>query len=282
MAAAVKLRPGRRGDLPGIMALVAAVGWPHRPQDVAAAMAGAKVWVAGSDEAPVAGVAMGWIYDDKAAHIGLIMVAPERQGQGLGRRLTERVIADMGGRAVMLLATAAGRPLYEKLGFRAVGSLTQHQGVFEPGPLPTKGPLRRAGPADRPALLALDRAALNAERPAILEKLFALGETHVLTDGAAVAGYSVAWAFGRGRVVGPIVAASEVGAVALFEAAARPGFTRVNLREPAPLLADHLTARSLAPLETCQVMVRGSWPFSAKDRPAVPVRLFGLASHAWG
>jgi hypothetical protein len=42
-------------------------------------------------------------------------------GQGLGRRLMTHALSETGGATVFLNATEYGRPLYEKLGFVAVG-----------------------------------------------------------------------------------------------------------------------------------------------------------------
>src|SRR5262249_61479445 len=56
----------------------------------------------------------GWVHG--------IVVRPRRQRSGLGRSLTEAAIAWLRGRsagAVLLLATEAGRPVYERLGFVA-------------------------------------------------------------------------------------------------------------------------------------------------------------------
>ena len=53
--------------------------------------------------------------------IGTIWVAPAARRTGLGRALTEATIEaaeSAGCRTLVLVATAEGRPLYERLGFR--------------------------------------------------------------------------------------------------------------------------------------------------------------------
>src|SRR5664280_1789552 len=52
--------------------------------------------------------------------VGTIWVAPALRGRGLGRALTEAVIEqleDSGCWTLVLVATEAGRPVYERLGF---------------------------------------------------------------------------------------------------------------------------------------------------------------------
>ena len=56
-----------------------------------------------------------------------IAVAPAARGRGLGRAITERVVADgiaAGADAAYLHASDLGRPLYESMGFRLVETWT--------------------------------------------------------------------------------------------------------------------------------------------------------------
>jgi predicted N-acetyltransferase YhbS len=96
--------------------------------------------------------------------IGGVTVTPAARGRGLGRALTEAAIDALDERVetVLLLATPAGRPIYERLGFVVEGSYR----VFASG---TSRPertveLRDVGPEDREAVLALDREATGEDR----------------------------------------------------------------------------------------------------------------------
>ena len=91
----------------------------------------------------------GWVHG--------IVVRPEYQRRGLGARLTEASIAWLQGRGagvVMLLATEAGRPVYERLGFAA----GERYGSFV---WPPAG--ARAGADARAGVAALPRAAVAAQ-----------------------------------------------------------------------------------------------------------------------
>ena len=55
-----------------------------------------------------------------AGWVGVIFVAPDRRGTGLGRSITRSVIADLeerGCRTQVLIASPMGRPIYEREGF---------------------------------------------------------------------------------------------------------------------------------------------------------------------
>jgi ribosomal protein S18 acetylase RimI-like enzyme len=88
--------------------------------------------------------------------IGGIAVTPEARGERLGQRLTEAAIDALGPRdTILLLSSAAGRPIYERLGFEVEERFPV---FFAPADTATPGPngLRRLTAADREAVLELD------------------------------------------------------------------------------------------------------------------------------
>ena len=99
----------------------------------------------------------------------------------------------------------------------------------------------------------------------------------MLVENGRVVGYAIERAFGRGSVIGPVIAATEPDAIALFKAAARPGFVRVDRTLDAPSFGRHLTACGLALDSESPVMLRGDSPAAT-----APQRIYALASHALG
>ena len=57
-------------------------------------------------------------YGGGLAAVGMMLVAAQREGRGLGRRLMTHLLDRAGDATVFLTATPLGRPLYEKLGFQ--------------------------------------------------------------------------------------------------------------------------------------------------------------------
>jgi GNAT superfamily N-acetyltransferase len=273
---AVTLPPVSMADLDFVEALVATVGWPHRRADIAALIELGRGRLARAGDGRALGVGLWWPFGDTAARLGLVVVSPDSQGLGIGRRLVEQLLADAAPRSVMLLATPAGRPLYERLGFVKVGAVCQHQGEYSGRPRPDPR-IRAATLEDRSAVLALDAAAFGVPRPAVLDYLLTAGRVFVLVEDGKVTGYAIERAFGRGSVVGPVVAATEPDAIALFNAAARPGFVRVDRASEATNFGRHLKAGGLALESESPAMLRGDWPVSS----ASP-RIYALASHALG
>jgi hypothetical protein len=82
--------------------------------------------------------------------------------------------------------------------------------------------------------------------------------------------------FGRGALIGPVVASDRAEAETLFAGLLQPGFTRVDFRAGSGL-AEAVGAVGLVSVEDVTVMVHGSWP----TPPAGP-SVFGLGAQAFG
>jgi hypothetical protein len=135
-------------------------------------------------------------------------------------------------------------------------------------------------PADYDRLCALDAAAFGADRTALIARLLMAGEAWVVDDGARAAGFAILREFGRGQMIGPVVAASEDAAIALAAAAAsaaRAGVLRVDIPAHAQRLADWLIEAGLPPIDTVTTMLRGGWPAASNG-----VQRFGVALQAVG
>ncbi|MET8866106.1 GNAT family N-acetyltransferase [Nonomuraea sp. NPDC004580] len=162
----------------------------------------------------LAGCVVVTCYGDRLAGVGMMLVAGRYGRQGLGTRLMGHALQVAGGRVVELTATRFGRPVYERLGFRPVGSLTITMGPMQGTACSPR--VRVASPEDHAALLKLDAEVTGADRSKALTGLLARAERTVVTDG----GFAVAWNAGPHRVIGPVVSPSEEAARELILAAA--------------------------------------------------------------
>ena len=284
--------------LDGALALSIEAGWPHRREDWALVLSLGRGFVA-LDGARVVGTAMMTPYGDTVAAVNMVIVAEAMRGRGLGRRLMEAALDACGTRECRLTATRDGLPLYEKLGFRATHEIRQHQGEFVPASTTTTLPAGadiawidrgRMEASEIDALVASDRAATGMERRGLIAMLTALGRIAVLRRDGAVAGFAALRAFGRGEVVGPVVATSDVDARALltFAFAARSGrFLRVDAPDAAGL-GPWLESLGLAHVGGGIAMTRAAGAPTARRAEAraaaaqTSYRTYALASQALG
>lgn len=270
----IVLRPLRTADLAEAARLSAGLGWPHRMEDWALCLALGR-GVAADDAGRLVGTAMWWPCGATAGTLGMVLVAPERQRAGIGRRMMETLLAGDLPERLMLHATEAGAGLYERLGFRQVGMVRQHQGVPVGPRHPRDTPPLAA--EERAAVMALDREAFGVERTALMTRL--LGEGACLVDGTSgqPTGFALRRPFGRGTLIGPVVAADEGEAIVLVGDSLGSGFHRLDIPAEAARLAGWLERIGLAAVDTVITMVRGAWPVAAPDR-----RGYALASQAFG
>jgi GNAT superfamily N-acetyltransferase len=227
----------------------------------------------------VVGSAMWWPMEPEFARIGLVITTPRLQEQGAARWLMQQIAQPIGNRDKALTATREALRLYLSLGFRSGATVYLHQGTVVATPAAVPG-ARPMVAADEAAIRALDAAAFTAERRAVLDELLAVSQGTVIERDGAVAGFALCRRFGRGHVVGPVVAASEEDALALVapHVAAHAGrFLRLDTCEPEGPLRAYLEACGMHVFEKGTAMSLG------RDRvPEGPARIYGLASHSLG
>jgi predicted N-acetyltransferase YhbS len=177
------IRPAQPADLePALRVMSQAFGTPYRNPSVhtLALSLGGHLLVAERAET-VVGTASALSFGP-SAWIGGVTVAPEARGARLGQALTEAVLDALGPHpTIQLIATPAGRPIYERLGFTAEISYAVHQGVRPP----SRGDLDLVVPANRETALALDRYATGEDRSRVVAA--ALEGAVMTADASAVA-----------------------------------------------------------------------------------------------
>jgi predicted GNAT family N-acyltransferase len=273
-----RLVPFARAHLAGGLRLSQEMGWPYRLEDweVVLELGHGFALESGGE---VIGTAMWWPYGETHASTGMIIVATAAQGRGHGARLMDALLAAAGPRTIMLNSTAEGRALYERRGFVTVGTIQQHQGVpAQQHEAPPAGLVRTMTASDAAAVARLDREATGWTRPQTLQRLAQLARGHVLLRDGKPQGYAFCRLFGRGHVIGPVVAESLDDARALIEAALAPlGSTFVRIdTATSTQLGPWLESIGLAQVGDATTMVLGL------QTPATgPARMFALANQSF-
>ena len=271
----ISLRRLEAADLPAAHRLSAEAAWPHRLEDWRRFHALGNGVVACDETGAIVGTSMSWHYGPRAGTLGMFLVSPAQQGHGVGRRLMQSLLDEAGARSLMLNATSAGLRLYAACEFRVAGAVRQLQGQCRP--LSGATAARPLQPDDHSALRALGEAALGAPRTALLGSLIQDGHAAVIGASQAVTGFAVRRQFGRGEVIGPVVAASERDAFDLVSALVVPGFLRIDVPATATRLLARLTGAGLVDAGGATIMIRGAWP-----APPPRAQRFALVSQALG
>ncbi|HEX7761684.1 MAG TPA: GNAT family N-acetyltransferase [Caulobacteraceae bacterium] len=276
-----RLRDMTSGDLPAMHALSRLVQWSHRQEDWDL-MFKVGLGVVAERDGQVVGAAMGWPHGPAAATLGMVIVAPGARGGGIGRKLMNAVMAQLGERTILLNATEEGLPLYKSLGFKAVGGVHQHQGAAFKVPmikLRAHERVRPMGAGDEAAIVELDRGASGLARGRMFAQLLGAAQGVVLDRDNEAVGFALFRRFGHGYLIGPVVAPDAHGAKILIShwLGSNPGmFTRIDAPYDSGL-STWLGDLGLAAVDRVTTMAFGEPP--ARTAAAAT---FAIASQALG
>ena len=206
-------------ELDRLHALSLSVGWPHRAEDWQFLRQTGQGLVALDEIGRVLGSAMWFGHGAGFATVGMVITSPRLQTLGAAQWLMKRIFDKIPGRDLRLNATRAARRLYLSLDFQPEKTVYQCQGIAR---VPTTRSLaevpadiRSLDARDIPAAIALDAAGFGVRRAALIEKLFAHSVGYGLFKGDTLTAFALCRPFGRGHVVGPVVAESDADAVAI-------------------------------------------------------------------
>jgi ribosomal protein S18 acetylase RimI-like enzyme len=284
------LRTMTEADLPACHRLSLQLKWPHRLEDWQFLLRmGHGVVIENHQEkqAPtIVGTAICCHYGKHHTAIGMLIVQPGLQGYELGRRLMQQLQEQTASRIAIVNATAAGQPLYEKLGFTAVDTLHQYQSSIVPPlliALPPGERVRPLGKSDNKRIEALDALATGMDRNKVLAAILNVAEGVAIDHDGEMLGFALVRRFGHGRVIGPVVAPDAQHAKALIAHWINmysDSFIRIDVFESSGL-SSWLSEIGLTRVDSVRQMQKNTdgiaWP-----KPASGMQLFSIINQALG
>jgi GNAT superfamily N-acetyltransferase len=262
-------RPIRRldiADLPDCLRLAENREWQAEEHKWRLLFAAGHVHGIDDPAGGLAGVVVCTRYGRELAGIGMMLVAARCERQGIGAHLMRHALTHADAATVWLTATDLGRPLYEKLGFRAIDQCTQYVGHLQGD---TPGRTRPVTAADLPGILAMDAEVFGASRADVLRGMPAFAEEFRLVDGSkGIVGFGGAWRNVDTIVLGPVIADDVDVARALLTdlAACVTGPVRLDLVHGMPAQLAWAQAHGLRPGSTTTVMIHGDELPGDRDR----------------
>jgi GNAT superfamily N-acetyltransferase len=270
-------------DVKLLHALSLAVGWSYRAKDWDLLRRIGRGIVAVDGIGRVFGSAMWFPQAEDFATIGLVITTPRIQAQGGGRWLMDQVLEQCGDRNLALNATPAAEHLYASLGFTKEAIVYMRQGTAPPtlpALAPLDGELVALARDDVGVLTDLDTRAFGLNRGRVLALLAENASICTLRRDGGIVGYSMCREFGRGQVIGPLVAQNDQDAIhltAVHLKALTGQFVRVDTREQDGIFLEFLKQSGLDVAETVTTMSKGRRFLNRRDQgPWV----YGLAGHA--
>lgn len=221
------IRPLTLADLPGAMALSAAAGWNQIEADWQTMLSMGQGFglhapdVGGRMQLAASAVTLP--YGDNFAWTSMVLVAPAFRRRGYATRLLRRALDHIAaeGRAALLDATPAGRPVYLPLGFRDTWGFTRYRRPDTTAAKSMPSRTRALHDADWSAIAALDRVAFGADRLALLQQLAArqAGPARVVEAEGRLRGFVLARDGRTASQIGPLLADDAGTAIDLLDAA---------------------------------------------------------------
>lgn len=266
-------------------ALSVSVGWPHRADDWQFLRDHGQGFAAVDESGRVHATAMWFPFSEDFATIGMVITSPRLQAKGGGSWLMRHVLERTEGRALGLHSTRQSHHLYLTLGFKDEVTIYRHEGVAAPSPeieLSARGEVRQLQPSDLADVLALDRRATGIDREPLLTSLIARSQGTVLTQDGRLEAYALQRRFGRGMLVGPVVAGCSDDAVAVVQplfAALAGSVVRLDTGDSEGEFSRYLSRCGLPVVDTVTRMsLRRPWPLAASPTAAV----YAVATQATG
>jgi GNAT superfamily N-acetyltransferase len=198
-------------DVPAAMRLKEAAGWNQTEADWRRLLSlEPNGCFAAVKDGRLVGTTTTTIYDE-FAWIGMVLVEPQQRRQGIAAKLMNVALEYLSGKVetIKLDATALGRPVYEKFGFRVESEVERWTGSAHSTRDESREPRLLLDQDTVRELLELDRVAFNADRSELMERL--LDEACVspvllkAADGV-LSGYALARSGTKKTYVGPVVA----------------------------------------------------------------------------
>ncbi|MEZ5773625.1 MAG: GNAT family N-acetyltransferase [Hyphomicrobiaceae bacterium] len=264
-------------------ALTVGVLWPHRRDDLELFLDLGHGYLALDEIGRPIGSAMYFPMGADFAMLGMMVTVPRLQTLGTGRWLLSRIMAECGTRDLRLSATKQAYHLYLSAGFQPVVTIRQQQGIaraVSAAPPPAGTVVRRLEAADGNAVHALDTHSYGADRRQSLDRFLGQSTGMVAERDGATTGFALLRNFGRGLVIGPVVAEDATTAVAMMApliADCEGRFLRVDTPLGDEAFLGFLTAAGLAAYDTVTEMRLG--PHRRATAGAI---MHVLAGHSFG
>lgn len=278
----VNLRAMHGSDLPACHLLTQKLGWSHRLEDWQEGLLLGQGLVAIVED-KVVGSILYWRWGSQTATVGFVIVDNSFQGLGIGKQLMMSVLEQLDTVRIQLHATKMGEGLYARLGFVPAGTIYQYQ-TASLLPLVSARSIsdlhfREAKVTDLSQLVAYDFIANEMERSTLFAHLIHKQQIWIAEGKTGeFRGFAARRLFGRGWVIGPVIAQDSRDAQAIMSYLLAPlvgQFVRIDTAAKAEL--NHwLLSQGFIEADAPVTMIKGEIP---SDRH-VDTQTFALMTQA--
>ncbi|EMI9086626.1 MULTISPECIES: GNAT family N-acetyltransferase [Bacillus] len=258
-----RLRDEQIGD---IVALSSYIGWDYNREEIETIFNSGIVYGVWNERKELIASAAIILYGETLASIGMVIVHPDYKGRGIGKVITDSCVKSVSTRTpIMLIATDEGKPLYEKLGFRAVSDVSKYicnsynanhkyAGNEEYMMDYEEGNLEE--------IIKIDEYAFGTNRKEFLKKRIIQSEQCIVVKGKEqnVLGYGLSVQTPENKIIGPVVAKNDAMAMRIVHHLARDhnGKLRIDVPKGKNNFMKELEVAGFKKVNTPPIMMRNS------------------------
>jgi ribosomal protein S18 acetylase RimI-like enzyme len=272
-------------DIPAGLALCRSARWNQTSHDweLFLKLNPQGCYVATDDSEKVIGTVATLRYEEHFSWIGMVLVDPSMQRQGIGIQLLREALRILSDEETLKLdATSAGREVYLQLNFTDEYPISRMQADELRPPVSHESNARPIRMSDLPSIVAFDREVFGANRQAVLEWFLNDGNPYgfVAETSNRISGYCLGRPGHDFAHIGPVVAddfgiATELASLAFKNCAGVP--VVMDALRHTPEWIEWLSSVGFKPQRTLIRMYRGS-----NAHPGSPQKQYAILGPEFG
>ncbi|MEB9738807.1 GNAT family N-acetyltransferase [Bacillus cereus] len=207
-----RLREEKTGN---IVSLSSYIGWDYNREEIETIFNAGIVYGVWNEREELIASAAIILYGEKLASIGMVIVHPDYKGRGIGKIITEACVKSVSAHTpIMLIATDEGKPLYEKLGFRAVSYVSKYicnSYNAKDYCVRNEDYVMNYEEGDLEKIIKIDEYAFGTNRKEFLKKRIMQSEQCIVVRDKEqnVLGYGLSIQTPENKIIGPVVAKND-------------------------------------------------------------------------
>ncbi|MEB8803139.1 MULTISPECIES: GNAT family N-acetyltransferase [Bacillus cereus group] len=258
-----RLREEKTGN---IVSLSSYIGWDYNREEIETIFNVGIVYGVWNEREELIASAAIILYGEKLASIGMVIVHPDYKGRGIGKIITEACVKSVSAHTpIMLIATDEGKPLYEKLGFRAVSYVSKYIcNSYNANHKCAENEeyMMVYKESDLEGIIKIDKGAFGTSRNEFLKQRIMQSEQCVVVKDTKenVVGYGISIQTPENKIIGPVVAKNNAMAMRIVHDLARGhnGKLRMDVLEGKNDFMKELEIAGFKKVNTPPIMIKNS------------------------
>ncbi|PGK42407.1 GNAT family N-acetyltransferase [Bacillus anthracis] len=255
-----------KNDISCLISLAERIGWDYGLEEIYTVLSSGIVYGIRNEKGEIIASAAIILYGEKLASIGMVIVHPDYKGRGIGKAITNSCIKSVSAQTpIMLIATDEGKPLYEKLGFRAVSYVSKYicnSYNMNDYCIGNEEYMMNYEECDLEEIMKLDEYAFGTNRKVFLKKRIIQSEQCIVVKDKEqnVLGYGLSIQTPENKIIGPVVARNDAMAMRIVHYLAREhhGKLRIDVPEGKDGFMKELEITGFQKVHTPPIMMKNS------------------------